>query len=119
MRVFERGNRINFVDDNNVFVGFDNESYCCEHWGYMVTEKIPTEVDEDLKIAATGYNFDTKFFAEPKNTVDDYSEDNMATFRLVKDDKELFLTLFNCHNGYYGHGFEAKINGIDWKTGLL
>ena len=47
MQVFEKssdggwGNRLNVVDENNVFVGYDFESSCCESFGYVFTDKKP------------------------------------------------------------------------------
>jgi len=52
------------------------------------------------------YKFDTTFY----NTLDNhhiYECGGSAVFRLIDvNNEELFLTLWNCHNGYYAHGFE-------------
>jgi hypothetical protein len=70
-----------------------------------------------------GLVFDTEYFEE-----DSYGSDqgNKATFRLYRPTRgekatraaersglvtEAFLTIFNDHNGYYGHGFTFNMNG--------
>lgn len=48
------------------------------------------------------------------------SPEAMVKFKLIAENMpSLFLHLFNCHNGYYGHGFEAKIGDETWKEGTL
>lgn len=117
MKVFERNGKINFVDDNNVFVGFDYESICCENFGYYLIykgEKIDCDFDLD------GYTFYTSYCEEKEGELD-YCEENEVTFKLIKDECEpIFLSLFNHHNGYYAHGFEmGVINGENYFDGVL
>ena len=34
-----------------------------------------------------------------------------TSFKLTKpNNPDIFLVLYNCHNGYYSHGFDMKIN---------
>jgi hypothetical protein len=42
MRIFETSDKINFVDNNDVFVGFSNYLRCCEVFGYFFSTDIPT-----------------------------------------------------------------------------
>lgn len=140
MKTFEQDGKINFVDDNNVFVGFDYQQDCCESFGYYLTKEIPqrpagdkyedrywsptglTLTDKDTK----GYRFDTTFFKRLTNE-EMYTEDGGAVcFRLTKTDNrakngvlELFLTLYNSHNGYYGHGFTVTVGGVPLHEGYL
>ncbi|MHA1738166.1 MAG: DUF7448 domain-containing protein [Candidatus Heimdallarchaeota archaeon] len=109
------GHKINFVDENNVFVGYDMESSCCEKFGWFINNKPTTKLfDDDDEIIERvianidEYSFDINFFAEYK--FDDYGDIiNIVIFKLVNEDfDELYLHLFNCHNGYYSHGFEYK-----------
>lgn len=107
---------INFVDENNVFVGYSLEQNCCEHADWFISDqKKNTAVDENdywVKneiVELSSYSFDTKFFEEFK---DEYCLDNVnfARFKLISENKpDLYLHLYNCHNGYYSHGFEFKI----------
>jgi hypothetical protein len=121
VKIFERDGKINFVDDNNVFVGFDYNACCCECFGYIISEKIYAENDENV-YDLSEYHFDTKFcdtFSTHRGEFDDYYT-RAVVFKMIAENKpDLFLHLHNTHNGYYGHGFEAKIGGLDWKEGCL
>jgi threonyl-tRNA synthetase len=128
MKYFEPTNsewsdKINFVDEHNVFVGYDFSSCCCEHFGWFITqgtEKILDDKSEANKIneLLAPFVFDKKFF-ETSGNADQYDEGGEARFRLVNGDQELFLTLFNSQNGYYGHGFEFLENGEILHRGCL
>ena len=119
MKKFEKDGKINFVDENNVFVGFDFESSCCENADWFISDKEKNDISSKYpKFYITSYIFDTKYFE--KVECSDVSEGGMVRFKLIcKDKPDLFLHLFNCHNGYYSHGFEAKINGVQWQEGSL
>jgi hypothetical protein len=122
IKIFERDDKINFVDDNNVFVGFDYRACCCECFGYIISEKIDAEIEEkehDL----SEYRFDTNYFKGiPCKEEDEeiWESTNAVVFKMIAENKpDLFLKLHNTHNGYYGHGFEAKIGGLNWQEGCL
>jgi hypothetical protein len=117
MKIFNDKNdeKVNFVDDNNALVGFDMDQHCCESFGWFLSSKQPTKIEEDdygEGLATEGYQFDVNYF-EGGCLQDDegFEEGGMATFRLVKGEEEMFLTLHNTHNGYYSHGFEMKVGG--------
>ena len=125
MRVFETNERyaekVNFIDDNNVFVGFDYNGKCCESFGYFLTRTKPipdVETADADKIEGEdfpGYNFDTAFNeGELYPNHDDCG--GSVTFRLANGSDEMFLTLYNHHNGYYGHGWGMRIGG---ETGTM
>jgi hypothetical protein len=109
MRIFNVDGKTNFVDDNNVFVGFDKEGICCEKFGYALTEYIPDNMDNlhsDLKESYfEGYNFDRSFIKDLPHP-EYFEEGGAKCFRLEKDGEEAYLTIYNYHNGYYSHGFE-------------
>lgn len=43
-----------------------------------------------------------------------------ASFRLVSETgRDLFLTIFNFHNGYYSHGFEMTVGDESLLDGYL
>lgn len=109
MRIFGSNGKINFVDINNVFVGFDYEQSCCENFGYTLTEEFTNNADaEETNLDLEDYCFDIDYFKE-ESSLEHYDEGHQVYFRLVnKEGKELFLMLFNHHNGYYSHGFEFK-----------
>ena len=102
---------INFIDSNEVFLGFDYSSKCCEDFGYITSrseelnlsdaESI-SELDDDLELE--GYDFDREYFNQEYRGLANY-----VTFRCVKDGAEdIYLTIYNRHNGYYWHGFNFK-----------
>lgn len=116
MKFFEREYSINFVDDKNVFVGYELDQCCCEDAGFAFchSEEKFESFDgegllykaEQISINLEPYSFDEGFFKESEELMDGGAK---ALFRLVaKDKSELFLILYNNHNGYYAHGFEVK-----------
>jgi len=120
--------KINFVDEDNVFVGYDMSQCCCETAGWYITEL--KSFDLERCGVFEGFNesewrFDKSFIEEVnyiKNGDYDYNtleDGGMVMFRLISGDKECFLHIFNCHNGYYGHGFEFKIGDDLIKEGCL
>jgi hypothetical protein len=118
--------KINFVDENNVFVGFDYFGQCCEQFGWHINnplgETILDECDpiEEVNKELEGWVFDSTYFEEtPGTPSNSFHEHNQAIFRLRKEDQELFLTLFNDHNGYYSHGFEMFKEGVTLHNGWL
>lgn len=133
MKIFDNDSdeKVNFVDKNNVLVGYDMEACCCETANWFISQTEENDIPEPgngLVTELDDYVFDTTYFekVEPKmegsksfkQSVLD--EGDMVRFKLVAPKKgDLFLHLFNAHNGYYGHGFEAKIGGRDWQAGTL
>ena len=120
MKIFEQNGKVNFVDDANVFVGFDYQQDCCESFGWSLTNEPPKALEVGPHgIDPTGYNFDTAFFDDrvPESC---YVEDGgLAIFRLTRGETAIYLTLWNSHNGYYGHGFEMTLNGQNIRNGCL
>ena len=117
MKIFNRGSKLNFVDDNNVLVGWDDQSSCCERYGYIVSRELPDSIEADSDESdLDGFQFDPAWFRE----LDIYTEDGGAVaFRLTRADEERFLTLFNSHNGYYSHGFSVHVKGEEIRSGSL
>lgn len=112
MIVFERNSKINFVDSNNVFLGYDNEQSCCEYFGWFIDNykhpKVPENFTEFQPTNLDGWDFDPDFYEGSEEN--QYDVEGMAVFRLVhRVEGQKFLHLFNHHNGYYGHGFTFKI----------
>ncbi len=121
MKVFDRDYKVNFVDDNNVLVGFDYSKSCCESFGWALLNEPPTIEPEtgENGIDPDGYQFDTGFFSSECPHGIFLDEGGTAMFRLTKDDSEIFLFLWNCHNGYYGHGFDMTADGKMIHDGIL
>lgn len=120
MREFKTRQKINFIDNNDVLVGFDNQGSCCENFGYFYSEKFPT-FDEykfdcgdvpDIQPPADleEYFFDREFYRAIEDS-SKFDGGGAAVFRLTNGGKELFLILYNSQNGYYSHGFEMGVPG--------
>ena len=108
--------KVNFVDENGVYVGYDLAQDCCEDTGWFISKSCDEiyEYSKSLgldKPVVDGYNFDINFFKDIESK--DLDEGGQVCFRLTHKDKpELFLHLYNSHNGYYSHGFETNVKGI-------
>jgi len=128
MRIFHKSeswsDKINFIDENNVVMGYDLSESCCEHADWFISDKqafepIARENTEDgTPEDMPGWNFDRSFFREIEN-ISVFDEGSMVIFRITKGDSEKFIHIFNCHNGYYHHGFEFSDNGITIKQGSV
>ena len=112
------GYSINFIDENDNFVGWDNETQCCEDYVYLITD---SEVwggrDPDNKVTdpskLDGYMFDTEYLVIVHREFEDeyYDCATRVIFRLKKVNcKSLYLHLRNAHNGYYAHGFKFVVD---------
>ena len=128
MKIFDKDSKTNFVDDNNCFVGFDNYQCCCEEFGYLLTKSYKTcepigLEDAALEVFLEGYNFD-KLWNKPEGeeiaeVVTCNDEGGEVAFRLTKGEEEIFLVLYNHHNGYYSHGFFFKDGDTTVEQGHL
>ncbi len=124
MMYFDRDGKHNFVDENNVFLGYDNTQDCCEHADWYLADEVPSSVNTNRSGAPDGfdfgpYRFDATFFAE---VGDERSLDfgNSAIFKIVAPGlPDKFIVLFNAHNGYYGHGFVMKHGGTVLRSARL
>ena len=127
MLIKEDENKTNFIDENDVFVGFDTDQQCCEEWNWFIAKdknegsfegsKVIPKVE--LSVELNGYVFDTKYF-NTKEIEGSETRERIAQFRLVKKgEKNLYLNLTNSHNGYYSHGFTAIVGGEVWQEGSV
>ncbi len=131
MKIFTPENsfdcRVNFVDSNNVFVGYGMQQDCCEFAGWFISSQPEKTFTQNMmegkcpenKFDVSEYVFDPNYHEVYKvSRVDSSYEDiYVAVFKLVHKNKPpLFLHLFNEHNGYYGHGFTFNLN---LKSGTL
>ena len=116
----EWNEKVNFVDENNLLLGYDLSQHCCEDANWFISEKIECkcEAGSQSKEGLENYSFDPAFFEERKSGRE-FDEGGIAIFRVTDGDNEKFIHIFNCHNGYYGHGFYFSINGVDIQTGTL
>ena len=115
MRIFTEktgsyNQKINFVDENDVFVGFDMAHDCCEVFGWFINhEKLLkedyTQSNEKDYQSLDGWLFDKTFIETHPSQKEGGA---LKIFRIHKGDKELFIHIYNYHNGYYSHGFQFK-----------
>ena len=123
--VWEKYNKINFVDDNNLFVGIDMKPqkglYSAPvfvQYGYWFSKsykgtKLLNYSDLKDEFNLENYNFDKHFISQTNDfqTIIDGNEYvcSQTIFRLLKpnDDKPIFLYL-RCLSieGYYSEGFD-------------
>lgn len=115
----------NWVDENNVVLGFDASQCCCEDFGsyYHTDPKEPKETEielseEDLK----DYRFDPEFHED--DNLGDTDGGGSFTVKLVdstgtSNRPEVYLTIYNWHNGYYSHGFSFDNGETTIYSGCL
>lgn len=125
MRFFLSGDfwnrKFNWVDENNIVVGFDADSSCCEFFGYAYLKEKPIAPINDLQSLSklpdfdlSDYRIDPNFHESPDG---DLEQGKAALFRLVKlgnPQGDRFLLIFNSHNGYYSHGLTATKQNSPW-----
>ena len=120
MKVFQGKpwpDKVNYVDKNNKVVGYDDSQCCCESFGHGIVESLEqikaAKNDEILceligsKINIDDYVFEgsTPIIINPTNS-DTSDVFSVACFKLICPGKvDLWLILWNYHNGYYSHGF--------------
>jgi hypothetical protein len=107
--------KVNFVDGNNVLVGYDMSQSCCENADWTILPVPATAPDPapnplpDLE----PYYFDIETPPVKGSIAGDLLDSgDCISFKLVAEDLlPLWLTLFNAHNGYYSHGFTQSVGG--------
>ena len=123
MKIFDKDGKYNFVDENNVFVGYDNGQSCCENAGWFISTSVGGKEIDEQKIDFENYTFDVDFFVEVDDAIFDnrfyFDAGGCVAFRIVDNENELFLHLYNCHNGYYGHGFKMNNGEKEIHYGCL
>ena len=120
MKRFEKDGKINFVDENNVYVGYDLVQDCCEDADWFLHKDRCAEMDPNgtSDPDLTDFRFDVDFCEDVPECVG-LDAGEMVRFRLTDGTETLYLHLYNCHNGYYGHGFTMEIGGKVRRSGTL
>ena len=114
--------KVNFMDDNNVLVGFDMSQACCESFGWFVCSKEPTKIIEEEnaeKLETEEYQFDVDYFKEVTPDEEYWDDGGIAIFRLVNGESEMFLALHNSHFHQLPHGFDMKVGGKTIRDSFL
>ena len=118
IKFFDQDYRWNWVDSNNNFVGYSNDADCCEQYGYhWVDLNNKVILDQDSLLQNSNLVWDTDwvdsdFGVDNLIGIDNldfsFNDDELEikTFK-VKNTDGVYLVLYNSHNGYYSHGWEA------------
>lgn len=123
VKMFEKRGKTNWVDSNNVVLGYDTYQSCCEDAGYLYyfTQKYNEHDICDLENGNNDYVFDKEFCVIGEEAFDYFEHDHykklsdlengdIVTFKLISETKgDIYITLYNAHNGYYAHGFSMKL----------
>jgi hypothetical protein len=121
MNIFENDGKVNFVDKNNVLVGYDMCGQCCEFFGWYISdsiskckldvvESILEKVPENIESYIFDRYFRLKWDFDPDSDSDTWGY--CVVFKLNDEEgllHSLYLYLFNVQNGYYDHGFSMSV----------
>ena len=130
MKIFDSGDgwgsKVNFIDKNNVLVGYDTLQDGCENAGWFISDDEKNDINngENKNNNVDGYSFDTSYFVEVEASMGHgdgcLEAGGMVRFKLTSKNKpNLYLHIYNSHNGCYGHGFTATISEKGWQSGTL
>ena len=123
MKVFTPDNspwnaKVNYVDKNNRVLGYSMWQDCCESFGHCVLAKLPAPGGAPRDHALPDSVLEPYSFSPeaptplPSNVA---NEGGVLAFRIVADGlPDLWVVIWNFHNGYYSHGWE-----FDGKEGDL
>lgn len=120
MKIFDKvgkwKDKVNFIDKNNVVLGYDMGQCCCENaYWELQREGIVVDLTEGQLLP---YAFDTSYFQELDDPND--KETLKAIFKLQAEGlPDVFVVLSNTHNGYYSHGFTFKKDEAVIQDGSL
>jgi hypothetical protein len=120
--------KVNFVDQNNVFVGYDFIADCCETFGFTLFQgdQVLYEQNNDCKeplgpcpVDLEPYFFNTTYFREVRTSDGSTA---FAEFELISLDSTqpiLYLHIYNNHDDSYYHGFTFQQDDQIIKQGWL
>lgn len=122
LKIFEKGNKVNFVDSDNRFVGYDLDQQCCEQASWFLTSQDPSlpgfvkDTEQQTVPAENTY----LFLDVPPADVSRIVDGGAMSFGLMdKEGGRMFLVIYNAQNGYYSHGFEWDFQGQHKGKGSL
>ena len=123
--------RVNFVDESNVLLGYAIEERCCEFVGWNVLDTKPTAKwslkkyegsIEELNTAIEPYRF-TKKISVIEHVGGGNWDDNVTRIVIApikaKRLPTKYVVLFNHHTGFYSHGFEFNDGETPIRVGAL
>ncbi|UGO50296.1 hypothetical protein RGZ1_279 [Morganella phage vB_MmoM_Rgz1] len=114
MLVKHEGNKVNFIDRLDQYVGFDMSTICCEYADYEIYNDAGDIISND-----TAFDEQLVFFCADievpdvlKDEINNLPLDSggYIIFGLTGKNGYYYLVLSNCHNGYYAHTYNFRIN---------
>lgn len=112
------------TDKQTIVLAIDDESCCCESWGYFLTEDETDKfIGAELRgVEITDTNRSNKTFPTGWDSEDGenviHIEDGDTMFVDIKTDRgTLQFVAYNAHNGYYGH--EARVRSTQLSTSKI
>jgi hypothetical protein len=116
MRIFNQSKpfdkKVNFVDKNNVVLGYDRSRDFCAHATWMLSATPGIQATQcEMPGSLEDWTFDPSYRHDESR-----KKTHTASFRIVSPTGEaLYIVLRNTHNGYYAHGFKFShnYNGIE------
>lgn len=119
--------KVNFVDENNVVLGYDMGHQCCESFGWFIADRVVSNMKDHASLDQTfddddytDWRFDPQFF-QIGESHESYDLESMAIFRIVNQTtgESRYIHLYNMHNGYYSHGFTFTQSNTSIRHGSL
>ena len=111
MKIFNKtqkagwSDKVNFVDENNVMLGYDDEGQCSEDFGWAILDTVSDSAEtiqenERGIIEMEGWTFDTSFFE--KLPAEDNQDMSIAVFKITKGSSEKFVHIYNAFDTMSG-----------------
>lgn len=95
--------KVNYVDDNNLFAGFETDQQCCE----SATHRIEDSEGNIIEPENGNVFYDLLFTGElPEESEFDDTCTAHIPLKHETTNERYYLVFENCHNGYYAHGYE-------------
>lgn len=108
--------------DDEITIQISNEQDCCEVWGAMLSEDdlSPYIGSKLLEIYFTDTSLNTEHLQLISNYKTCYDYHNVQFINIRTDKGTFQFTVYNCHNGYYGHDVTVVRDGYrDLYRGVI
>lgn len=114
--------------DQIITLAIDAENYCCESWGYFLTEDDPDKFigAELLGVEITDTNRTNRVFIPgwleqdvPDGKIPEYLDEGDVMFVDIRTSRGVLqFVAYNLHNGYYGHSARVSSKQLDYSVSL-
>lgn len=121
----EAGFRI-VTDQQTITLAIDDESSCCEHWGYFLTEDDASKfAGAELRgVTITDSNRSARVFVKgwddaPYDDKHEHLDEGDVMFVDIETDRGVLqFVAYNAHNGYYGHTARVSSTQLTYEEVL-